>query len=136
MNHCGKCTVTTLLLASVLSAAPRNKERYVEGAFPLTANQTCKLAVGNGKDGMLLMCDKTVLCSLSQISAMKTGEVVPHHYYLTIYTDSKSYGKFELGKDDGGIAVVLALATNVVLTDYDGRILFPKDKAPTQERKD
>jgi hypothetical protein len=65
---------------------------------------------------------------------MKTGEVVPHHYYLTVYTNAKTYGKFELGKDDGGIVVVLSLATNVVLTDYDGRILFPKDKAPAQEQ--
>jgi len=89
--------------------------------------------VGNGKGGGLF-CDKTFLCLLSQISAMKTGEVTPHHFYLTIYTNLKTYGTFELGKDDGGTAVLLTLATNVVLTDYDGRILFPKDKAPTQEQ--
>jgi hypothetical protein len=44
---------------------------------------------------------------------MKTGEVVPHHHYLTIYTNFKTYGTFELGKDDGGIVVFLSLATNV-----------------------
>jgi hypothetical protein len=109
VKHAGKCTVTTLVLASILGAAPRHKERYVEGTFPLIVNQTCKLTVGNGKGGLLL-CDKTVLCSLSQISAMKTGEVVPHHYYLTVQTDAKTYGTFELGKDDGGIVVLLTLA--------------------------
>ncbi len=105
----------------------------MEGTFPLAANQTCKLNVRNGKDG-LLSCDKTSLCSLSQISAMKSGEAVPHHLYLTIYTKANTYGTFELGKDDGGIVVLLALATNVVVTDYDGRVLFPRDKAPTQEQ--
>ena len=65
---------------------------------------------------------------------MKSGEVIPHHYFFTIYTNFNTFGTFELGKDDGGIVIVLTLATNVVLTDYDGRILFPKDKAPTQEQ--
>ncbi len=122
-----KVSVTTLLLASGLSATPRHRERYVEGTFPLKVNQTCKLNLGRSG----LFCDRTFLCSPSQISAMKSGEVIPHHFYFTIYTNFDTNGTFELGKDDGGIVVVLTLATNVVLTDYDGRILFPKDKAPT-----
>ena len=126
-------SIATLLLASVPSATPKHKERYIEGSFPLTANQTCKLNVANGKDGVL-SCDNISLCPLSQIRAIKTGEAVPHHNYVSIYTKADTYGTFELGKDDGGIVVLLALATNVVVTDYQGRILFPKDKAPTQEQ--